>query len=216
MKTNPLASRLRCHSILIGTAIFGLPIALHLSTRIILAAGTAECFPFLGTSPIPGELTVLSGSGQVTSSSHPKVLKPGFGRSLKLSAGGYNPQQKKLMLVINNRYFGLFLNQPLIENQAIAFRAEPCGEVNDKGVLLGRMIRPGLFFDFNQRAFQGVLTKTGQRLQGTFSASSGFYLSNSPGDPLVGRAKGRFELQVKPGKDERFPEPSGDAIRGLW
>ena len=216
MKTNPLASSLRCHSILIGTAILGLPIALHLSTSTILAAGRAECFPFLGASPIPGELTVLSGSGQVTSSSHPKILKPGFGRSLNLSTGGYNPQQKKFMLVVNDRYFGLFLKQPLVENQAISFRAEPCGEVNDKGMLLGRMIRPGLFFGFDERFFQGVVTKRGGRIQGTFSASSGFFLTSNPGGPMVGRAKGSFELTVKPGKDKRFPEPPPDVIRGLW
>ena len=209
------SSFLRKSSLLLGLLTIAIPI-IPLLPRSIQASGRGQCFPFLGRSPIPGELTVVSGGGEVISSSHPKLLKPGFGRSWKVSAGGYNPEQKRLMLVIKDRYFGLFLKQPLKDNQPIAYRAEPCGEVNETGMLLGRMLRPGLFFLLGQRGFEGALTKTGNRLNGTFFASSGFYLTANPGQTMIGKAKGRFSLQLKPGKDSRFPEPSPDAIRGLW
>ncbi len=180
------------------------------------AASRVQCFPFLGRSPIPGEMSIVSGNGEVLSSSHPKVLKPGFGKTWKISSGGYNPSKKQLMVVIKDRYFGLFLEKPLSEGQSIKFRAEPCGEVNEFGILIGDMIRPGLFFNFGKRRFAGTLKRTGNRLQGTFMASAGFYLSDKPGEEGIGNARGRFTFQLKPGKASQFPEPSPDAIRGLW
>ncbi|MFN6338971.1 MAG: hypothetical protein ACK41W_09665 [Cyanobacteriota bacterium] len=212
-----LASKPLQHLLVFGGLLVpGLAVVFVISAGSNLASARSQCFPFLGATTIPGELTIASGNGEVTSSSHPKILKPGFGKTWKLSSGGYNPKKKQLMLVLKDRYFGLFLEKPLRDGQAIKFKAEPCGEVNQFGILLGDMIRPGLFFDFGQRRFDGTLTKTGDRLQGTFMATSGFYLSDQPGKEGLGKATGRFAFQLKPGKDRRFPEPSPDAIRGLW
>lgn len=210
--------RIRWSQRLVGLGLFssGLAALTIIPFGSYSADGRVQCFPFLGRSAIPGEMSIVSGNGEVISSSHPKLLKPGFGKNWKISSGGYNPSKKQLMVVIKDRYFGLFLEKPLSDGQSIAYRAEPCGEVNEFGILLGDMIRPGLFFNFGKRRFVGTLKRTGNRLQGTFIASAGFYLSDKPDEEGMGNARGRFTFQLKPGKDSRFPEPSPDAIRALW
>jgi hypothetical protein len=50
-------------------------------------------------------------------------------------------------------YFFLLLRQSLKVNQPIAYTAEPCGEMSGTGMLLGRMVGPGLFFLLDQRVF---------------------------------------------------------------
>jgi hypothetical protein len=208
--------RKRQHLLLTGLLVPSLAALMLLPYGSFQAAGRAQCFPFLGRQPIPGEMSIVSGNGEVVTSSHPKVLKPGFGKTWKVSSGGYNPRKKQLMVVIKDRYFAIFLDKPLAEGQAIGYRAEPCGEVNDVGILLGEAIRPGLFFTLAKRRFTGTLKQTGPRLQGTFAASAGFYLSDTPDQDAIGSAKGRFAFQLKPGKSSRFPEPPPGAIRGLW
>ncbi|MEB3259102.1 MAG: hypothetical protein VKP63_00565 [Cyanobacteriota bacterium] len=208
--------RNRRHLIFATLLMSGLAMVPWIPFGSFQAAEPAQCFPFLGRTPIPGELSIVSGSGEVTTSSHPTVLKPGFGKGWKVSSGGYNPQKKQLMVVIKDRYYSLFLDKPLADGQTVAYRAENCGGVNEFGVLLGEAIRPGLFFTPLKQRFAGKIKRSGNRLQGTFAVSAGFYLTDKPDQESIGSAKGRFAFQLKPGKSSRFPEPPPGAIRGLW
>jgi hypothetical protein len=208
--------RKRQHLTVSGFLVSGLAMLIMLPHGSFQAAEHDQCFPFLGRTPIPGEMSVVSGNGEVTTSSHPKILKPGFGKTWKVSSGGYNPRKKQLMVVIKDRYYSLFLDKPLSEGKTIAYRFENCGKVNEFAVTLGEAIRPGLFFTFWKKRFAGTVKQSGNRLQGTFAVSAGFYLTDKPGQNAIGSATGRFAFQLKSGKSSRFPEPPAGAIRGLW
>lgn len=196
-----------------------------------------KCFPFLPVSQTAGQYQVVGAHGEITQSSHPQLLPPGFGKKLAISSGGYNPGKRQIMLVIRDRYIGLFLKQPLIDNKSVEFIARPCGSVSSFALRVHNLIRPELFFQsdvfkvpcsFPQPEtlvcfyFQGTLMKQKNKIQGKFSAQAGFYLTDTHTvpelkaiDPYEGVAQGTFILELKPGRSHQFPEPT-HAVTGLW
>lgn len=198
-----------------------------------------ECFPFLPNSQVPGQYQITNGNGEITRSSHSKVVPVGFGRNWRISSGGYNPIKKQIMLVIKNRYIGIFLKRTLTNNKSVPFIARTCGSSSSFASRIHRLITPGLFFESRVFdipcsfpdsqttvcfAFQGTLIKKNNRIQGEFSASSGFFLTDNHSfpelkinKPLKGSVQGKFTLNLKPGRSNNFPEPTDtDTVRGLW
>lgn len=196
-----------------------------------------ECFPFLPTIQTSGQYQVIGGNGEITQSNYPKVLPSGLRKDLRISSGGYNPTKKQITLVVKNRYISIFLKEPLAENKPVEFIARPCGSVVDGAPRINKFITPELFFEsgvfdipcsFPQSqtivcfSFKGKLTKKGNKIQGTFAAQAGFYLTDNhdfPGfqnyKPYKGLAEGKFSLSLQPGRSNNFPNPT-NPIRGLW
>jgi hypothetical protein len=198
-----------------------------------------KCFPFLPNTQTSGQYQVVGGNGEITQSSHPKVLPPGFGRGFSISSGGYNPAKKQIMLVVKDRYISIFLKQPLVDNKSVEFIARPCGSSSSFAERIHGMITSGLFFDSNVFDipcsfprpqtfvcfyFQGTLMKGKNKIQGKFTTQSGFHLTTNKDHPELksnkiykGFAQGKFTLNLKPGRSNNFPEPTdANAVRGLW
>lgn len=202
----------------------------------VQAAEKSECFPFIPSVQTSGQYQVIGGKGEITKSSHPKVVPIGLGKNFQISSGTYNPTKKQITLVVRNRYISIFLKEPLAENKSVEFMARPCGSVVYGSPRINDFITPELFFSESNNglpcsfpeqtrvcfSFKGKLTKKNNNVQGTFTAQAKFFLTDNhdfPGfqnyEPYQGLAEGKFSLILQSGRSNNFPDPR-DPIRGSW
>lgn len=168
-----------------------------------------------------GVYKVIKGKGEITKSSHPKLLPAGFGKDWNVENGFYDPVKKHIMLVIKKRLILLYLEAPLADNKTVRFAASTCGKIFSEASTIGFLIRPGLTFITND-ANKGSLVKRGQHIEGTLAFENIFYLT-APFNALEqlknyqSSVSAKFSIDLARDKSSaNIRSESGVPLRRLW
>ena len=165
-------------------------------------------------------LRVVEGTGRITKSNYPQIVPP-QNTSSKVNEGAYNPQNRTIILNIQDRRVELNLKAPLVDNKPIQFTAKYAGRFSyEAAPLLTAFpsIMAGLALDYGFQT-KGTLEKKQNQINGNFT-SSGFFSwwsGESPGRGLPdegnGSVSGQFTLKVQPGQQSDLPP---QPVPALW
>ena len=155
------------------------------------------------TSPtISKYLNITAGSGKITNSQYSQLIPIGI--SINQVTGGYDPNNRQMMLEINGRLVEIYLLQPLSDNKPVKFLVKKITRYyTDAEEDIWRFIPLYMTIDADFIT-EGTLQKIDNQIQGSFNTEGEIWLGE-----FIGRYKGivngEFTLNIEPGQKSEIP-----------
>jgi energy-coupling factor transporter ATP-binding protein EcfA2 len=147
-------------------------------------------------------LKITGGSGEITDSQYPQLIPVGI--RMNQVTGGYDPDNRKMILEINGRLVEIHLIKPLYDNKPVQFVVTKIIRM-DHGVHIHRLLPPYNIWIQEGFITTGNLEKVGNQIKGYFQTEGEIWLGEFIGR-YQGIIKGEFILNIEPGQKSNIPK----------